>query len=194
MCYPAEGDDRADRHLRRLDQHAIDEQFHQRPATREGVVVEALGDRGAAGVELGRHGGDLRGVVEAGDALLLLVREIGKARLQRLHTGPRLLQGDRFCRVGVDEPLALPLEGPGAGPEVVPARCTASVRIAGLADQRSRSRGVGARYIRSRTCPTPNSQCANALAMSAMSPPHAIAPTTARSIPDGHVVFIGASV
>ncbi len=122
MCHPAEGDDVADLHLRRLDQHAIDEQLHQFPAAREGGVVEALGDRGAEGVELGRHGCDLRGVVDTGDELLLLVREIGKARLQRLHAGPQLLQGDRFRGVGVDEPLALPLEGPDAGPEVVLAR------------------------------------------------------------------------
>ncbi len=116
------GDDVPDLHLGRVDQHAVDQQLDQFPPPGEQGAVQARRDRRPERVELGRQRGDLRAVFLAHGQLLLLLRHVAQPRVQRLHAGLELLEGDRPHRIGVDEPLALPLQRGPPLPQVMPPR------------------------------------------------------------------------
>lgn len=118
MCHPTERDEVADLHLRRLDQHAVDEQLNQFPAAREGGVVQPVGNAGPERLHARGEHGDLRVLLRARRQLLLFPGEVGEPRFQRLHAGLQLLERDRLGGVGIDEPLALAIERGPALPQV----------------------------------------------------------------------------
>ena len=115
----AERDDVADLHLGRGDEDAVDQEFDQRAPTREGRLVQSLGDGCPEVLHLCGEHGDLRLLLGARRQLLLVPGQVDEAPFQRPHAGLQLLQGDRLGGVGVDEPLALTLERGAALPQVV---------------------------------------------------------------------------
>jgi hypothetical protein len=78
----AERDDVADLHLAAIDEHAVDQQFGELAAAREGGTVQPLGDAGAERLHMGGEDGDLRLVRRARRELLLLAGQVGAPRVQ----------------------------------------------------------------------------------------------------------------
>ncbi len=119
MGCAAERDEVADRHLGRGDEDAVDQYFDQLAPTREGRLVQPVGDGRPEGLHVCGEHSDLRLLLRARRELVLVPCQVGEAPFQRPHTGLQLFEGDRLGGVGVDEPLALTLERGTALPQVV---------------------------------------------------------------------------
>ena len=106
----AKRDDVADLHLIPIDEHAVDEQFGELAAAREGRPVQSLGDASAECLHMGGEDGDLRLVRRTRRELLLFAGEVGEPRVQGARARPQLVERERFRSVRVDEPLTLAVE------------------------------------------------------------------------------------
>jgi hypothetical protein len=106
----AERDDVANLDVRRIDDHTVDEQFHQRASQREGGMLQPLSDRGAEA--LGTGGQVLESLVleRRRRARSLFAGEGAEPFLQARAPRPQFVQREQLGLVGIQQPLDLPLQ------------------------------------------------------------------------------------